>query len=129
MLPNPEDYPDFDPILLKCIGYLGMGGKEARRGLKELYNELVNSDQHRASPLHHQKVSQLQSSGGSGGSPSPVKSRPSSPLSLGRPSPVKNLDQVLVRGGEKSVTDLGGTLRGSLRKEVRLVPLKSVFKY
>jgi len=54
MLPSPEDYPEFDPILLKCIGYLGMGGKEARRGLKELYTELVSAE-HRASPLHHQK--------------------------------------------------------------------------
>jgi len=40
--PSPEDYPEFDPIVLKCIGYLHVGGKESRRGLKELYQELVN---------------------------------------------------------------------------------------
>ena len=40
--PSPEDYPEFDPIVLKCIGYLNVGGKESRRGLKELYQELVN---------------------------------------------------------------------------------------
>jgi len=33
---------------------LNMGGKEARRGLKDLYTELISSE-HRASPLHHQK--------------------------------------------------------------------------
>ena len=42
MYPSPEDYPEFDPIVLKCIGYLNVGGKESRRGLKELYQELVN---------------------------------------------------------------------------------------
>ena len=90
MLPSPEDYPEFDPILLKCIGYLGMGGKEARRGLKELYTELVSSE-HRASPLHHQKVSQLSQSGSSLHG-SPVKSRPGSPLIVSSSqSPVKNL--------------------------------------
>ena len=97
MLPSPEDYPDFDPILLKCIGYLNMGGKEARRGLKDLYTELINSE-HRASPLHHQKVSALQSASPLSGSP--VKSRPGSPLVAA--SPVKEAaqlykEQLLVR--------------------------------
>ena len=43
--PVPSDYPEFDPILVKCISYLQVGGKESRKHLKELINDLVKGDE------------------------------------------------------------------------------------
>ena len=42
--PVPSDYPEFDPILLKCIAYLQMGGKDSRRNAKELFHELGKTE-------------------------------------------------------------------------------------
>jgi len=48
--PVPSDYPEFDPILVKCISYLQVGGKESRRNLKELINDLVKGDEKSDTP-------------------------------------------------------------------------------
>lgn len=48
--PVPSDYPEFDPILVKCVSFLQVGGKESRRSLKELINELVKGDEKSDTP-------------------------------------------------------------------------------
>ena len=35
---DPDDYPEFDPIVLKYIHFMHIGDKESRRALKELYH-------------------------------------------------------------------------------------------
>merc|ERR1712212_1445033 len=70
MLPRAEDYPDFDPVILRCIGLLHVGGKEARRGLKELRAELLDKEQAHG----------IGSSSSRGASPSILQQKVSSPV-------------------------------------------------
>ena len=42
---DSEDYPEFDPIVLKCINFMHLGDKASRRGIKELFQECLNRDQ------------------------------------------------------------------------------------
>jgi len=42
--PKPSDFPEMDATLVKCIAYMQVGGKESRRSLKELINDLVSGN-------------------------------------------------------------------------------------
>lgn len=38
--PKPSDFPEMDATLVKCIAYMQVGGKESRRSLKEMIENL-----------------------------------------------------------------------------------------
>ena len=42
-------FPEMDPVLLRCIKLLQVGGKEGRKGIKDMTNELFTTRS--ASPL------------------------------------------------------------------------------
>ena len=52
-------FPEMDPVLLRCIKLLQVGGKEGRKGIKDMTNELFTTRS--ASPLTtvQAKVSRL----------------------------------------------------------------------
>jgi hypothetical protein len=36
-------FPEMDPVLLKCIKFLQIGGKEGRKGIKDMTNEIFTT--------------------------------------------------------------------------------------